>query len=545
MKSHPISFFTALLVAVMFSLAASSVSAHDAHDHPARLRSWSVQHAGHALEASFLLFKDDHVFLEDAAGDVHEYAISSLSADDQVYVKKRQADIQRLNAHLDHAQEHARGPATAIIGAIIPVLLLVIAVLLVPFSLKRVRKPHVVLPAMAIFILLAGFGTHELRSSRSLTDPLRVDSAFTPFKPGGVNTFWDNDYFYVESNGIAHHEMMTGITAWQQQLPIPQCYVGANAWPIPLNPVLAETAVPVNPDHFSRGAVAVAVNGVPIFNPYTNTGVDAFLDGQLDDFGGHSGRADDYHYHIAPLHLYSQTSPTLPIAYALDGFAVYGDTEPEGGPMLPLDENHGHFASDGVYHYHGSAAAPYMIGNMVGQVTEDDTHQIIPQAHANPVRPSYTPLQGAVITDCTPNATNNGYTLVYTLGGATDSIVYNWTSGGTYTFSYYVNGGITTNTYQDFIPCTISTSMAEVTDMGSGDVTIYPVPASNSFSLRLSDDVQQQDVQAITVFDLKGKTLYSIGKYTGEIDVRSLSPGTYLVKIQLPAYTVTKKLIIH
>jgi hypothetical protein len=79
--------------------------------------------------------------------------------------------------------------------------------------------------------------------------------------------------------------------------------------------------------------------------------VDALLDGQLDQWGGHSGRADDYHYHTAPLHLDAQTPDILPIAFALDGFAIYGSLEPDGAPMLPLDTNHGHFDAAGVYHY--------------------------------------------------------------------------------------------------------------------------------------------------------------------------------------------------
>ena len=77
-----------------------------------------------------------------------------------------------------------------------------------------------------------------------------------------------------------------------------------------------------------------------------------------------------------------------------------------------------------------------MIANMVGQVTEDTTHQIIPQPHANPVRPGQTPLNGAVITNCMANG-NNGYTLIYTLSGNTDSIVYYWNTAGLYTFNFH------------------------------------------------------------------------------------------------------------
>jgi hypothetical protein len=306
------------------------------------------------------------------------------------------------------------------------------------------------------------------------TNPIFVDSAFTPFKPK-VYTHWDNTYFYVESKGIPDHQMMTGITSWQQQVPIPQCYTTANnnnAWSIPLNPVIAASPVPVNQQHFLRGAIAVATNGIAIFNPYTNTGIDAFLDGQLDNWGGHCGRADDYHYHTAPLHLYGQVSATLPIAFALDGFAVYGSKEPDGSNMTALDANHGHYEANGRYHYHGTATAPYMIGNMVGQITEDNTLQIIPQAAARPVRPALTPLTGATITNCQPNANNNGYNLTYTRLGQTYQVNFKWVdtinNNSKYTFTFVTPTSSADSIYVGFSQsqCTVPTSATPVVITG-------------------------------------------------------------------------------
>jgi hypothetical protein len=274
--------------------------------------------------------------------------------------------------------------------------------------------------------------------------------------------------------------MMVGISnhGWQQQVPIPQCYFGANAWSIPLNPVFASNPIPVNQVHFTRGAIAIAVNGVPIFNPYTNTGVDAYLDGQLDNYGGHSGRGDDYHYHLPPLHLYSQTNATLPIAYALDGFAVFGNTEPDGAPMTTLDSNHGHLYN-GIYHYHGTDTSPYMIANMVGVVTEDATNQIIPQAAAHPVRTeNWTPLNGALITSCSPNVLNNGYNLTYSLNGVNGYATnYSW-NGTVYTFEYVTPSGTNTINYNGFLQCTnqlSATSQINLLDLK----TVFPNPFKN------------------------------------------------------------------
>lgn len=62
-----------------------------------------------------------------------------------------------------------------------------------------------------------------------------------------------------------------------------------------------------------------------------------------------------------------------PIAYALDGFAVYGSKEPDGYSTLTLDQFHGH-EWNGNYHYHGTTTYPFMIGSMRGKVTLDPNH---------------------------------------------------------------------------------------------------------------------------------------------------------------------------
>jgi hypothetical protein len=385
-----------------------------------------------------------------------------------------------------------------------------------------------------------GFETKALTS----TDPLVIDAAFAPFKPT-IYTRWDATYFYVESKGIpTTHTMMQGITGWQQQFPIPQCYVGANAWSIPLNPVMAATPVPVNSSHFLRGAIALAVNGIPIFNPYTNTGVDAFLDGQLDTYGGHCGRADDYHYHIAPLHLYGTTAATLPIAYALDGFAVYGTTEPEGGAMTALDANHGHTGASGVYHYHGSATAPYMIGKMVGQVTEDATLQIIPQAAAQPLRPAGAPLPGAVITSCLPNATNNGYSLVYTKAGLTYSVQYSWTTGGVFTFNFISPTGTTTSTYNSHAICNV-TVHSEANAGLENKITVFPNPASDVFYINLKDANIEKSVKSTAIYSINGRKAVEYQGFNGTLDTKNLAKGVYFIKIETDKGFFTKKVVVQ
>jgi hypothetical protein len=55
-----------------------------------------------------------------------------------------------------------------------------------------------------------------------------LDSAFAPYKKT-ISTTYDDTYYYVNSNGMPEHNMMVGITSWQQQVPIPQPNVN-NCW---------------------------------------------------------------------------------------------------------------------------------------------------------------------------------------------------------------------------------------------------------------------------------------------------------------------------
>jgi len=272
----------------------------------------------------------------------------------------------------------------------------------------------------------------------------QVEKSFAPFP--GVKTRHDDTNFYVESNGMPDHELMTGITAWQQQVPLPQNYTGKNAWQFPLKPVEAEVKLSAK-DHFFRGAIAIAADGVPIFNPIKNDGkTDTFLAGELDNYGGHSGRSDDYHYHIAPVYLQKKLGPSIPVAYALDGYAIYGFTEPDGSSVKGLDPFNGHVGKDGKYHYHATKAYPYINGGFHGQVTEAEG-QVDPQPRAETPRPSTPPLPGAKITHW-EKAGDNAWSLTYTLQGYTCKVNYKTLPDGGAQFDYInYKGDVVTRTY--------------------------------------------------------------------------------------------------
>ncbi len=527
------------------------LNAHVAGVGSVAVRTWHLRD-GQILQASLLSYRADTVILEADATQMTHFAIKELSPEDQTYVLDRYQHIRALNSvPTGIISSDCVGTTSVLLEtkllAAERLLYGVLSVLFVSLCLSLMYVPHRYHRLVWMFAVASCaaslFGFRERRALvYSQTSPAFIDSVFSAFKPD-VRTSWNAQYFLVESIGLPKHPMMAGITGWQQQVPLPQCYVGSNAWSIPLNPEIATTPIPVNADHFSRGAIAVAANGIAIFNPYTNTGVDALVDGQLDQWGGHCGRADDYHYHVAPLHLYLMQAKTLPIAFGLDGYAVYGESEPDGSAMRSLDANHGHYGDNGVYHYHGTVAKPYMIATMVGKVTEDSTRQIIPQAAARPVRPSLTPLKGAVITDCIANGTN-GYVLSYTLNGQTYKVSYTWTTTGTYTFDFInPDGSKTTSTYKGPTPCLSVSGVADNRDV-EVDVKIFPNPARTRCSIHLSTGIDPSSVREVALYNQNGIKVYTADRFAPSIDLNGVPKGLYLYCLSTLRNTYVKKIVI-
>lgn len=277
---------------------------------------------------------------------------------------------------------------------------------------------------------------HQIMKGDLQTDSPAIASHFQPFVDNkSIEIRWDRAYLYVESAGIPNHEMMTGITAWQQQVPIPQQYSGNNAWQIPLSPTPAAKPLSAK-SNFFRGAIALAVNGVPIFNPIKNDDrTDTNLAGELDKFGGHCGRADDYHYHLAPVHLEKVVGKGNPIAYALDGYPIYGYQSKQEQSGSKLDTLNGHKDNDGNYHYHATRTYPYLNGGFYGNVNVAGG-QVTPQPRATPIRPASRPLRGAKITGFEISADQKSVTVRYSINGATGSVGYTTNDFKTYQFTF-------------------------------------------------------------------------------------------------------------
>ncbi len=540
---------------LLICLLSNFVFSHTINYDTIVLRHWSIQKEHKFIDGTFMMFKNDTVFIEEANNKISKVVFTDLSKEDQEFVSKKNNWVKKLNTIGPEKKKSIQSVFNYKFWIIVFSLL---AFGYYVYTLSDRKKIKYLYPVLFLGVVISFYSF--TKKALTTTDPIFVKSAFLPFA-STVSTSWDNTYFYVNSKGIPNHTMMVGISnhGWQQQVPIPQCYISSytnqaglqNAWSIPLNPVVAATPVPVNSSHFTIGAIAIAANGVAIFNLTTTSGQNSYTTGQLDNFGGHCGKGDDYHYHTAPLHLISsgQTTSNVPLAFALDGFAIYGSVEPNGDALAALDANHGHY-SNGVYHYHGTANAdgsnPQMITNMVGQVTEDASLQIVPQAMAKSIRGgNLTPLSGALITSCVPNGTNNGYNLSYNLndvsGYATN---YSW-NGSVYTFNYVTPTGTTITSYNNgFLQCTVpNLGFDEITFLENA-FTIFPNPTSDFLNIKLRKDINENDIQGVSIYDLKGSSVLKTANFKSNIDIKSLSKGSYIVKIQFLNYFISKKIVV-
>lgn len=425
-----------LIFALFLSL---NLFAHEGgHGHPSRV--WTINEV--PTVAEFVKYEKEKVYLMNAKHELNAYDLSFFSTEEQKWILKNNQRLVALNGIATPSNFSTFLYLTGGLFVFFSFLLFV----------SKKRKFHLSYGVLG-FLLIAftacdkddeGLIIDDTITSVPANDISFLTSIFGQF--AGVNTSSDDEWFYISSNGLPTHDMMKGITNWQQQVPIDQDYTGTNSWAIPLQPMLSDNPLSTQ-TNLLKGAIAIAANGIPIFNPLNNRGEDAKEIGELDQWGGHCGRADDYHYHLPPTHLQSIVGADNPIAYAVDGFPIYGETTEE------LDENLGRFNADNSYQYHTIQEYPYFIAAMRGEVTLDPNssapeNQVIPQAMTQELRPATDPLQGAEITDFVLNS-ENSYSLTYTLNGETYIINYSWDANQLYTYEFVnPNGSSIIETYQ-------------------------------------------------------------------------------------------------
>jgi hypothetical protein len=435
----------AVLAAFGMLAFASVARAHPGHaddesPRPANLRVWRLAKSFVEFEAAFVAVNGERVVLARRDGSPTWVPLRELSPADREWIAERVAEVKALNETLvmPHVAIERAGPPVFRAGVVTAWTLLAVPVVL-GFGVHLRRRggslPVLVFLFGATCLLFACARPPEPVEEIVVNDggaPPAIAAHFAPFQER-VKVRWNDDTLFVESNGLPDHPMMVGITNWQQQVPLPQPYTGNNAWRIPLRPRMAETPISAKKALF-RGAIALAINGVPIFNALNNRGEDAFLIGELDEYGGHCGKGDDYHYHAAPLHLQKLAGAGKPIGYALDGFPLYGLTDQK------LDEFNGRFDEAGNYRYHSTKTYPYINGGLKGvvQVRNDGVE---PQPRAGPVREAQRPLRGAKITAFTVDEAKKNFSLTYEVAGGRRTIDYSIEANDSFKFTFTDDAG--------------------------------------------------------------------------------------------------------
>ncbi|WP_055444885.1 YHYH protein [Lacinutrix himadriensis] len=420
------------IIIIFFLTLNGNLFAHE-HGHGTPLKQWELTSTNKTINADFVKYENGQVWLIDGNHTVQTFQISDFSEANQEYIKTKSEFITSLNSNVT-IETDSQSVTSFNIGLItLGVFLLLFSVFKLIKQKKTVYVTHGVLGLILILVVSCKNASTTKASTAQVpaNNVTLMQSFFEKFD--GVTTHTDDNYLYVSSNGLPDHDMMVGITNWQQQVPINQNYTGDNSWAIPTHPKMAENPLSTK-TNLLKGAIAVAVNGIPIFNPLNNRGEDANAIGELDNWGGHCGRADDYHYHLPPLHLQDQVGAGNPVAYAVDGFPVYGETTDR------LDAYLGKTNADGSYQYHTIKEYPYLIAGMRGEVildpkTEAPENQVYPQPRTQELRPALRPLRGAEIIDF-KSLGENSYALTYRLDSKEYIINYKWDNEDNYTYQF-------------------------------------------------------------------------------------------------------------
>jgi phosphatidylethanolamine-binding protein (PEBP) family uncharacterized protein len=303
---------------------------------------------------------------------------------------------------------------------------------------------------------------------------LYIRSSLGNAQSGTTSIGCDGTYAYIGSVGLpvgtVSDQTMNGITSTNLQVPTATDFLGANGWKIPLSPALGTSATAV-----SSGPIGVAINGVPIFNPCvqngncTATNGDTKAEGQLDTCNGHAGRADDYHYHAAPVCLMAEQANgtywnSHPVGWLLDGYAVFGYGNADGS--VPVRDPCGGTAISGTqvpsgypygYAYHVMDTFPYITDNCLSGVPSPDLAN--QGVKYDPMRqPPVTPFND---TNMTLTTASDGYQVLQ----FTSATTFDTTETGT---DNYVNApGTFSIRYKQVTGAALATLLAEPQNSGA------------------------------------------------------------------------------
>ena len=199
-----------IVISLLFSFEAFS---HNINYQNIVLHEWSLND-NTKIKASFLMFKNEEVYLQKENAETVHFPLSQFSKSDQQNILQRYQRIGQLNWQKAKAtQENSASENLSPLLKIVSVFLILTLILCATYFLNSEKRMRYVslFAVVAAASVIYSFKTKPVFQTMFATDPLSVDSAFAPFKPDVV-TSWDSNYFYVESHGIpTTHPMMAGI----------------------------------------------------------------------------------------------------------------------------------------------------------------------------------------------------------------------------------------------------------------------------------------------------------------------------------------------
>ncbi len=211
--------------------------------------------------------------------------------------------------------------------------------------------------------------TSNATTTPSATTLATMYSKFT----NGVTVQLSGATVVLTSNGVPDHKSpYFGVGNAQYEAPQAGMVVNPNLI-ASQNFVMRVPASPTatTPSDTPLGAMGMAVNGVALFNQYAAGRQPlTFEILSFDRYNGHPQQTGVYHYHIDPVWITGANQSAL-VGILLDGFPVYGSKDMDGSTPSGLDSCNGHLGvtpdfPNGIYHYHVTAAVPYIAGCFKG-----------------------------------------------------------------------------------------------------------------------------------------------------------------------------------
>jgi len=196
----------------MFLFITTIAVAHEGGHHNA-LKTWVIEETNEVIEASFLTMKGSDIVLEDHDGNLHYYAMESLTPADQEIVIAQLKKIHSINGTPTTSTKEVKD-MPLLSGLVMFLLALFFLIRRLRQRKKALTKPLILLSISMLLILACKDDsvtkTSNNNASISANNINELQALFEQFS--GVTTHSDDSYSYVSSNGLPDHSMMKGIT---------------------------------------------------------------------------------------------------------------------------------------------------------------------------------------------------------------------------------------------------------------------------------------------------------------------------------------------